>query len=313
MRRVTGTEALLHELVAAAGRPAVTSFEPLRGHGFDHEILRATLADAQQVVLRHLQQQPRPLPLGQARFLAEHDVPAPALLGGNEFATLYEYIPGEMLSALVAEDRMTDDTWRSAGTAFRRLHAVRFPKGMKGVFGPEELVLGPTDPVRDMHEMLVDAEPKLTANLAFVVPHLPHLHEVIDHNAEPLREAPTALLHWDVYPANIIVGPSETTLIDWGDPRVGDPAKEIAALDEHIYLINGSQLPDAFFETYGPRSQPNTAIHRLTGAIGWFSHGPFASWEINPELGPDMTAQVTRWRDSLVSYLTGIGERLKEI
>jgi hypothetical protein len=311
MRRMTGTEALLHELVAAAGRPEVTSFEPLRGHGFNHEILRATLADSQQVVLRHLRQESRPLPLGQARFLAEHDVPAPALLGGNEFATLYEYIPGDMLSALVAEDRMTEDKWRSAGTAFRRLHAVRFPKGLNGVFGPEELVLRSTDPVRDLHAMLVDAEPRLKVNLPFVVPHLPQLHELIDDNAEPLREAPTALLHWDVYPANIIVGPSQTTLIDWGDPRVGDPAKEIAALDEHIYLINGSQLPDAFFDTYGPRPQPNTAIHRLTGAIGWFSEGPFAGWKINPDLDPDLKARVTRWRAALVTYLTDIGERLK--
>jgi aminoglycoside phosphotransferase (APT) family kinase protein len=309
---VTDTEALLHELVARAGLPEVTLFEQLRGHGFDHEILRATLADSQQVVLRHQEQEPRQLPLGQARFLAEHDVPAPALLGGNEFATLYEYVPGDMLSALVAEDRMTDDKWRSAGTAFRRLHAVRFPKGVKGVFGPDELVLRPADPATDLHEMLVEAEPNLKVNVPFVLPHLPRLHEVIDDNAEALREAPTALLHWDVYPANVIVGPAETTLIDWGEPRVGDPAKEIAALDEHIHLINGSQLPEAFFETYGPRSQPNTAIHRLTGAIGWFSWGPFAGWEIDPDLSPTQTTQVTNWRTTLVSYLTDIGERLKE-
>jgi aminoglycoside phosphotransferase (APT) family kinase protein len=300
------TEALLHQLVAAAGLPPVQSSEPLRGHGFDHEILRATLADSQQVVLRHRQQESRPLPSGQARFLAEHDVPAPALLGGNEFATLYEYIPGEMLSALVAEGRMTDDAWRSAGTAFRLLHAVRFPKGLKGGFGPEELILSPADPVRDLHELLVHAEPRLKVNLPVVIPHLPRLHEVIDDNADALRETPTALLHRDVYPANIIVGPSRTTLIDWGDPRVGDPAQEIAALDEHLDLINGSQLPGAFFETYGPRSQPNTAIHRLTGAISWFSGGLF-----DTDLDPGLEARVTHWRASLVAYLTDIGDHLK--
>lgn len=312
MRRMASVD-LLHELVAARGLPEVRSYERLRGHGFDHEILRATLADSQQVVLRHQRVEARPLPLGQARFLAKHDVPAPALLGGNEFATLYEYVPGEMLSALVAEDRMTDDDWRSAGRAFARLHALRFPKGIKGVFGPEHLVLTPADPVRDLHELVAEAEPRLKADLPFVLPHLPRLHEVIDANAEALRETPTALLHADVYPANIIVGPSQTTLIDWGEPRVGDPAKEIAALDEHIYLINGSQLPDAFFETYGPRSQPNTAIHRLTGAIGWFGHGPFADWEIDAELGPAQTAMVTQWRASLVAYLTDLDKRLSEL
>jgi hypothetical protein len=100
-------------------------------------------------------------------------------------------------------------------------------------------------------------------------------------------------------------------LIDWGNPRVGDTAKEIAALEEHVCLINGSQLPVAFFETYGQRPQ-NTAIHRLTGAIGWFSHGPFAGWEINPHLDPAQKARITHWRSALVTYLTDIGERLKE-
>jgi hypothetical protein len=312
MAAMPGTEALLHEIVATAGLPEVTSFEVLSGHGFNHEILRATLADGRQVVLRHQQDEPRPLPFGQARFLAEHDVPAPTLLGGSEFATLYDFIPGAMLSELVAEDRMTDDRWRSAGTAFRRLHAVRFPPRLKGEFGADELILEPADPVTDLHEMLTDAEPRLKASIPAVVPHLPRLHAVIDEHAEPLRETPTALLHWDVYPANIIIGPTETTLIDWGEPRVGDPAKEIAALDEHLYLINRSQLPDAFFETYGPRSQPNTAIYRLTGAVNWFSHGPFAEWGIDPALPPDLKTRVTHWRAALVAYLTDLGDHLKQ-
>jgi thiamine kinase-like enzyme len=148
------------------------------------------------------------------------------------------------------------------------------------------LVLRSADPVADLHEMLTDAGPRLKARIPAVVPHLPRLHAVLDEHAEALRETPTALLHWDVYPANIIVGPTETTLIDWGEPRVGDPTKEIAALDEHLYLINGSQLPDAFFETYGPRSQPNTAIHRLTGAINWFSQAPSANGESTPTFPP---------------------------
>ncbi|HET6294573.1 MAG TPA: hypothetical protein VFG33_14410, partial [Kribbella sp.] len=79
------TEALLHQLVTEAGLPAVESFEVLRGHGFDHEILRATLTDSRQVILRHRPQKPRALPVGLARFLAAHNVPAPALLAGHSF------------------------------------------------------------------------------------------------------------------------------------------------------------------------------------------------------------------------------------
>jgi aminoglycoside phosphotransferase (APT) family kinase protein len=307
--RATG--ALLHELVASAGLPAVVSFRPVRGHGFDHEILHATLADSRQVVIRHRPQESRPLPLTQARFLADHDVPAPELLGGNEFATLYGYAPGEMLSALVAEGRVSDHDWRSAGTAFRRLHAVRFPSRLTGIFEADGLNLRPRDPVAALHEQLDQAEPILKVNLPVVVRHLPRLHVLIDENAQPLRDAPTALLHWDVNPANIIVGPDQTTLIDWGDARVGDSAKEIAALEEHIYLIDRSpQLPASFYETYGPRPT-NTALHRLTGALTWYTEGNFDGWDLEEDLDPALQAKVDAWREGLATYLSDIGDHLK--
>ncbi|GAA0608086.1 hypothetical protein [Kribbella sandramycini] len=38
-------DALLRELVAAAGLPAVRETTPISGHGFDHTIVVATLAD----------------------------------------------------------------------------------------------------------------------------------------------------------------------------------------------------------------------------------------------------------------------------
>ncbi|GAA1661099.1 hypothetical protein GCM10009744_63590 [Kribbella alba] len=307
---MTATEALLHEVVASAGLPAVVSFRPVRGHGFDHQILHATLADSRQVVLRHRPQESRPLPLAQARFLAEHDVPAPALLGGNSFATLYEYAPGEMLSALVDEGRVSDDDWRSAGTAFRQLHAVRFPSRLSGIFEADGLILRPRDPVTALHEHLVEAEPILKVNLPVVVAHLPRLHELIDENAEPLRNASTALLHWDVNPANIIVGPAQTTLIDWGDTHVGDPAKEIAALEEHIYLIDRSpQLPAPFYETYGPRPT-NTALHRLTGALSWYTEGNFDGWDLEDDLDPALKIKVDAWRAGLAGYLSEMAEHL---
>ena len=303
--------ALLHELVAAAGLPDVASYRAVTGHGFNNEILHATLVDSREVVLRRLQDASRPLPLGRALFLAHHDVPAPALLGGDESASLYEYVPGEMLSALVAEDRMTDDAWRSVGTAFRRVHAVRFPGGLAGGFGPDELILNLTDPVHDLHAVLDSAEPCLKANLPFVLPHLPRLHAVIDDHAGQLRATPTALAHGDVNPTNVIIGSTRTTLIDWDEPRVADPARELAELDERMHLINGSAVPAAFFETYGP-CPPNLAIHRLTSPIRWFGHGPFAGWEIDPGLGATQKAQVTGWRNSLADCLAGLGERLRE-
>jgi thiamine kinase-like enzyme len=155
--------------------------------------------------------------------------------------------------------------------------------------------------------------PILEASLPGVLPHLSRLHEVIDKFAEPLRSTPTALLHWDVYPANIIVGPAQTTLIDWGETRIGDPAKEIAALEEHLYLIDRTpQLPDAFYETYGPRPV-NTAIYRLTGALGWFTEGDLDGWALDPDLDPILKAKAVQWRAGLATYLSALGDHLKEL
>jgi aminoglycoside phosphotransferase (APT) family kinase protein len=300
---------LLHDLVAAVGLPEVAAYEPLRGHGFDHEILLATLADGRRVVLRHRPSHPRALPVRQARFLEEHDVPAPRLLGGNDEATLYEYVPGEMLSALVVEGRMTDAAWRSVGGAFRRLHDVRFPALVEGRFGPDGLTLTPTDPVARLHDVLRADESYLKTNLPEVVPHLPRVHDLIDEFADQLRE-PTALLHRDVNPSNIIVGSTETTLIDWDDPRVGDPAAEIAALEEHIYLIDRTErLPDAFYESYGER-RPAVGLYRLTGAIGWYASGDFEEWH---DLAPDLHQKSTTWRTGLATYLSTIANHLDRL
>ncbi|WP_165547123.1 phosphotransferase family protein [Kribbella sindirgiensis] len=294
------TEFLLHELVAEAGLPEVTSYQELSGHGFDHVILLATLADGARVVLRHRAGSPRPLAVEQARFLADHDVPAPRLLGGNDEATLYEYAPGEMLSTLVAEGRMTGDAWRSLGTALQRLHAVRFPNRLRGAFGPDGLTLTSADPVAMLHERVSAAEDYLRTHLPEVAAQLPRAHALIDAHADSLS-GPTALLHRDMYPANIIIGPVETLLIDWDDAHVGDPASEIAALEEHIYLIDRTpQLPDPFYETYGPRVD-TVDVWRLCGAIGWYAGGDFEEFEQQPD--QELRAKARRWQAGLADYL----------
>lgn len=183
---------------------------------------------------------------------------------------------------------------------------------MSGRFGADSLNLEAIDPVEDLHARIAAAEPRLEASLPFVLPQLPRLNAIIDAHADSLRQAPTALLHGDVFPANIIVGPDRTTLIDWDFPRVADPAQEVSALDEWMYLAGGGYLADAFFDTYGPRP-PNTSLYRITGAIGWFGRGVFNGWEIDSTLDEARTEQVTGWRDSLVGYLTDLGDRLDEL
>jgi aminoglycoside phosphotransferase (APT) family kinase protein len=287
------TEALLHQLVADAGLPPVATAAPLTGHGFDHEIMHAVLTDGREVVLRHRAGTPQ---VDQrAQFLAAHHVPAPALLAATDDTTLYEFAPGDMLLTLIEDGRMTDDAWHSVGTAFRSLHNVRFPKRLTGAVGNGILDLCFTDPAQTLHERLDQAGPRLD----LVAPHLPKLHAMIDQYADQLRETPTALLHRDIYPANVIVGPERTMLIDWDSPQVGDPGIEIAAFEEHLYLL-GAEVPPTFYASYGPRPE-NTGIHRLTGAIGWLGSGWLDDWIADTD--PDRRARASRWQSGLRAYL----------
>ncbi|GAA1528698.1 hypothetical protein GCM10009741_33160 [Kribbella lupini] len=228
----------------------------------------------------------------RAHFLAAHHVPAPALLAATDDAALYEYAPGDMLLTLIEQARATDNTWHSVGTAFRRLHAIRFPMRLTGAFGNGTFDLHFTDPVHTQHELLD------RTSLAQVADHLPKLHAMIDHYADHLRETPTALLHRDVYPANIIVGPDSTTLIDWDSPQVGDPGIEIAALEEHVHLL-GAEVPPAFYSSYGDRPK-TTALHRLTGAIDWLGADWLDEWAADTTV---RGAKAKRWQSGLQAYL----------
>ena len=301
------TPDLLHQLVADAGLPPVATATPLTGHGFDHQILHAVLADGHEVVLRR-----RPDPADatpaqalfrRAEFLAAHNVPAPALLAATDEASLYEFAPGDMLLTLIDQDRMTDQAWRSVGTAFKSLHAIRFPKGLTGAFGNGTFDLHFTDPVRTQHELLDQADLDLVAD------HLPKLHALIDQYADHLRETPTALLHRDIYPANVIVGPDRTTLIDWDSPQVGDPGIEIAAFEEHVYLL-GAEVPPAFYASYGEHPE-TTALHRITGAIGWLAEGWLDDWIADDTLDPDRRSKAKSWRSGLQAYLSNLPELLR--
>ncbi|MGC4942577.1 phosphotransferase [Kribbella sp. DT2] len=314
---------VLHHLVTEAGLPAVASATPLTGYGFDHEILHAVLTDGREVVLRHrpasyaspspaapdpssatgAPASPTHILYRRAEFLAAYDVPAPALLAATAEAGLYEYAPGDMLLTLIEQRRMTDQAWHSVGTAFRRLHAVHFPKRLTGAFGNGTFDLDLTDPVRTQHELLDKARLELVGD------HLPKLHALIDQYADQLRETPTALLHRDVYPANLIVGPDRTMLIDWDSPQVGDPGIEIAALEEHVYLL-GAEIPPAFYTAYGHRPA-TTALHRVTGAIGWLAEGWLDDWA-EDTLDPVRSSKATSWRSGLQTYLSTLPELLRQ-
>jgi hypothetical protein len=89
-----------------------------------------------------------------------------------------------------------------------------------------------------------------------------------------------------------------------------DPGQEIAALEEHVYLLDGSPLlPPAFYAGYGPRPA-TTALHRLTGAIGWYTSGDFDEWEALPAA---LKPKADRWNRGLAAYLTKLPELLQQL
>lgn len=121
--------ALLAEFLAVAGPPPASSVTPLTGRGFDSAVYRATLADGQRVALRRWREPRAPEHL-RARFLAGHEIPAPAFLAGNERGSLHAFVPGSLLGDLIESYEDTDAHWQAVGHAYRKVHAVAFPPGL---------------------------------------------------------------------------------------------------------------------------------------------------------------------------------------
>lgn len=259
----------LVELLSAGGLPPAAEVVPLSGRGFETQVYLVRLADGRQVVWRSWGTAREP-EHARARFLAAHGVPAPRLLASTGLGSLYEFVPGTLLGDLLDAGQWTPDTWRLVGSAYRRVHDIRFPAGLWGEVLPERVVLEPVDPVARLHQWIEEAMPGLERRFPGAVAHLPALHRLVDRAAEPLRKAGSALLHGDVNMWNIMVGPEGVRLIDWDHPQVGDPALEIALLDKHASVIHPGGLHPAFFEGYGrPAPEPNATLYRVVRTVHW--------------------------------------------
>ncbi len=280
------TRCLLGELLRAAQLPPAGGMESLRGRGFDNEVVVAALGGGRKVVLRRWKQ-PRPPEAVRAAFLAGHSVPAPAVLATSGEASLQEFVPGVLLGDLIEGGDCTPASWRSVGRAFRKVHAVRFPPGVSGSLLPDRIVLVPCDPVEVLHHQADSALAGLRRAFPALTACIDGLHEVIEAAGPALRGAATALGHGDINMWNIIVGPRRTTLIDWDQPRVCDPAMEVALLDKHASLFNGQGLHPAFFDGYGrPAREPNTSIHRVVQTLAWAMSADWEEFQADPGLPP---------------------------
>ena len=304
--------AVLDELVSAAALPPVISTRALNGQGFDNQLLVGLLSDGHEVLLRQ-SSVPAPSPVARASFLATHGVGAPRLYAANQTgAVLVDYIEGETLAAAARRGGLGAREWQLVGEAYRRIHAVQFPAGLRGSFGPERLELTPTDPVHLMHSNVDAAEPEIRALRPSMLPHLSTLRHQIDAHAEQLRRETTCLTHADPNFHNLILATDRVTLIDWDYPAVRYPLEELEALEEHAYLNGVAELPDAFFAGYG-RQVPRALLrlHRLTGCIGHVGSREWADMAADSRNPPELRSMISTWDERLKNWIYQIENHLK--
>ncbi|HEX2036220.1 MAG TPA: phosphotransferase [Chloroflexota bacterium] len=304
--------AVLADLLRAAGLPGVVAVRRLTGRGFDNEVHAAELAGGRRVVLRRWRQQREPEHI-RAGFLQAHGVPVPPLLAGTGHASLHEFAPGTLLGDLIETGRASAATWRLVGLAYRRVHDVRFPAGLAGEVQPHQIVLRPLDPAVQLHASIEAAVPRLRRLVPEALEHLPALHALVDRAAPSLRTAGTSLCHGDPTMWNIVVGDDRAWLLDWDEPRIGDPAMEVALLDTHASLFNAHGLDPAFFDGYGhPAAEPNTSLHRVVQTMRWATGPDWQSLE-QQGLPADMRARTRGWLQVLLSHVARLPAHLERL
>lgn len=301
----------LDRLVTAASLPPVTSTYELDEQGFDNRLLVGRLADGRRVLLRQ-SSEPGPAPVARARFLARHDVGAPQLYAAdNAGALLVEFVPGETLAAMAKREALGDPIWRMVGSAYRRIHAVRFPAPLRGNFGPQRLELIPEDPVALLHGKVDLGEAAVRAYRPAMLPLLDRFRERIDARAEELRDEAPCLSHADANFHNLVVGADRVTLIDWDYPSVRYPLEELEALETHAYLNGVPELPDSFFAGYGREvSRPLLRIHRIASCLEGF---PSREWSdmANDDRNPEqLRAMLKDWAQKQREWIYRLEDHL---
>lgn len=308
------SEELLTELLQQAGLPTAVSVTPLNGRGFTDQINTVTLANGRQVILRVLSKLRTPA-FGRAKFLAYHNIPAPALLAATEHATLEEFIEGETLGDLIETGRDTDRVWHLVGEAYRRVHAIGFPTGLAAEkLGPEQFVLTPYNPAEELHAQIDKSKPGLQRLIPELLTYLPDLHEMVQAAAPALQAAPTALGHGDINMWNILVAHDRATPIDWDRPCVCDPSMEIALLDKHASLFNRTGTHPAFFDGYGsPPPEPNTSIHRVVQTLAWATGNDWIDIERDPQVSTELKARHASWLTIMLDHVRDLPRHLERL
>ncbi|MGH2587601.1 MAG: phosphotransferase family protein [Dehalococcoidia bacterium] len=277
---------LLFEALIAAGLPtdyreAAVMAPGDTGSSNDHYVV--TLSNGFRCVLREyrwpLRNAPDDLRRPELEFFVHgvvhrHGVPVPAVLATVELdgrsASLLEYVDGELMADVLrrGDQIAADHVWYSFGRALRRLHGITFPAGTHGRFKGSALANQSISAGAFIQEWALRSARQLTTLRPDLPIDLHALEATVSRVADRLQDTPSALLHFDVHPWNVLVAARDgvyecAALLDWENASVGDPTWDITLAE---VLTAGPELGPsaAFYEGYGAApSEPNRAACEL--------------------------------------------------
>ena len=292
----------LDELLQLAELPRAASVRVLADRGFDNIVRRVELADGRIVVSR-TDRQFGEVAIRRNCLLIERGVPTPVALAATEPSALFDCAPGTLLGDLIDTDTSSAAAWRAVGAAYRQVHAIDADVDVITAVGVDAVTM---DPVARAHADVAAASRGVERRLPDAIHRLGALHELIDTAAPSLRCAPLRLLHGDVNMWNVLVDDQAACIIDWDDPAIGDPAREIALLDKHASLFIGVGLDAAFFHGYGQSAiEPNTSLYRLILTLSWAASSDWDNWD-RQRLPNELRRRTAGWLQTLLAYLADI-------
>jgi aminoglycoside phosphotransferase (APT) family kinase protein len=252
------------------------------------------------------------------RLTRQHGVPVPAVLASaavdSRSASLLEYVEGELMADVLqrGDQAAADQIWNSLGRSLRRLHTITFPAGTHGRFKGATLADQSGSAGAFIHAWAL----RSARQLATLRPELPvdlhALDAVVGRVADRLSDTPSALLHFDVHPWNIMVAARDgryacAALLDWENARVGDPTWDVM-LAEVLTAGPGFEPAAAFYAGYGAvPPEPNRAACELAYMLAR------ASMAASGAVVEERRGHAWWVADAVEAYVRSLPERLHKL
>lgn len=226
-----------------------------------------------------------------SELLRHHAVPAPVVLASiandQGIALLQTWLPGiplaQALVQLGASERAR--VWHSVGEVLHRIHSIVQP--VAGEIVADQVQPFPGGWNNWLLDEVTDDVSWLESRLGSVRTNSAQLDQVVAAAKQCLEGAPVRLIHNDVLPQNILVGPGPegwrcSGWLDWEFARAGDPHWDLATLD----FRPAGQVAETFYQGYGGLpAEPQASIYELLAAT-WRTRAELeqgSSWSWPPQ------------------------------